>query len=53
MQVRNPRYGSCTVVEAINQRIGSYLALKTLLSLLLGVISYGVMALYGLLSTGE
>jgi AI-2 transport protein TqsA len=36
------------VVEAINQRIGSYLALKTLLSLLLGVVSYGVMALYGL-----
>ncbi len=36
------------VVEAINQRIGSYLALKTLLSLLLGVTSYGVMALYGL-----
>lgn len=36
------------VIGAINRRIGSYLALKTLLSLLLGVVSYGVMALYGL-----
>jgi len=36
------------VIRAINQRIGSYLALKTLLSLLLGVLSYGVMRLYGL-----
>jgi AI-2 transport protein TqsA len=36
------------VIEAINQRIGSYLALKTLLSLLLGVVSYGVMRLFGL-----
>ena len=36
------------VIEAINRRIGSYLALKTLLSLLLGVVSYGVMVLYGL-----
>ena len=36
------------VMAAINRRIGSYLALKTLLSLLLGVVSYGVMALFGL-----
>ena len=36
------------VIGAINRRIGSYLALKTLLSLLLGGVSYGVMALYGL-----
>jgi AI-2 transport protein TqsA len=36
------------VIETINRRIGSYLALKTLLSLLLGVVSYGVMRLYGL-----
>lgn len=36
------------VIEAINRRIGSYLALKTLLSLLLGVVSYGAMAMYGL-----
>jgi predicted PurR-regulated permease PerM len=36
------------VIAAINRRIGSYLALKTLLSLLLGVVSYGVMALFGL-----
>jgi len=36
------------VVQAINQRIGSYLALKTLLSLLLGVSSYVVMRLFGL-----
>jgi predicted PurR-regulated permease PerM len=36
------------VIEAVNRRIGSYLALKTLLSLLLGVVSYGVMRLYGL-----
>lgn len=36
------------VIETINRRIGSYLALKTLLSLLLGVVSYGVMLLFGL-----
>jgi predicted PurR-regulated permease PerM len=36
------------VIQAINRRIGSYLALKTLLSLLLGVLSYAVMRLYGL-----
>jgi predicted PurR-regulated permease PerM len=36
------------LVAAINQRIGSYLALKTLLSLLLAAVSYGVMALFGL-----
>ena len=36
------------VVVAINRRIGSYLALKTLLSLLLGVSSYVVMRLFGL-----
>jgi predicted PurR-regulated permease PerM len=36
------------VIGAINRRIGSYLALKTLLSLLLGAASYAVMALYGL-----
>jgi len=36
------------VIETINRRIGSYLALKTLLSILLGVVSWAVMALYGL-----
>ncbi len=36
------------VIGAINQRIGSYLALKTLISLLLGVLSYVVMRLFGL-----
>ncbi len=36
------------VIEAINRRIGSYLALKTLISLLLGLVSYGVMRLFGL-----
>jgi len=36
------------VIEAINRRIGSYLALKTLLSLLLGVTSYVVMRVFGL-----
>jgi predicted PurR-regulated permease PerM len=36
------------VIEAINRRIGSYLALKTLLSLLLGLVSYAVMRLFGL-----
>jgi predicted PurR-regulated permease PerM len=36
------------LIGAINRRIGSYLALKTLLSLLLGAVSYAVMALYGL-----
>ena len=36
------------VVVAINRRIGRYLALKTLLSLLLAVASYVVMRLFGL-----
>jgi len=36
------------VVATINRRIGSYLALKTLLSLLLAVASYVVMRLFGL-----
>jgi AI-2 transport protein TqsA len=36
------------VIGTINRRIGSYLALKTLLSILLGVVSWAVMALYGL-----
>jgi predicted PurR-regulated permease PerM len=36
------------VIATINRRIGSYLALKTLLSLLLGVVSYVVMRLFGL-----
>ena len=36
------------VIRTINRRIGSYLALKTLLSLLLGVVSYVVMRMYGL-----
>ena len=36
------------VIETINRRIGSYLALKTLLSILLGVVSWVVMALFGL-----
>lgn len=37
-----------TVIGTINRRIGSYLALKTLLSVLLGAVSWAVMALYGL-----
>jgi predicted PurR-regulated permease PerM len=36
------------VIEAINRRIGSYLALKTLLSIALGALSWVVMALFGL-----
>ncbi|MCA3219311.1 MAG: AI-2E family transporter [Burkholderiales bacterium] len=36
------------VLAAINQRIGSYLALKTVISLLLGLVSYGVMRLLNL-----
>jgi AI-2 transport protein TqsA len=36
------------VITAINRRIGSYLALKTLVSLLLGASSYVVMRLFGL-----
>lgn len=36
------------VIGTINRRIGSYLALKTVLSVLLGVVSYGVMLLFGL-----
>jgi AI-2 transport protein TqsA len=36
------------VIGTINQRIGSYLALKTLLSVLLALISYAVMRMYDL-----
>lgn len=36
------------VVDTINQRIGSYLALKTVLSVLLGLVSYAVMKVFGL-----
>jgi len=36
------------VIETINRRIGSYLALKTLISVLLGAASYVVMRLFGL-----
>jgi predicted PurR-regulated permease PerM len=36
------------VIQAINRRIGSYLALKTLLSILLGAVSWGIMRLFGL-----
>jgi predicted PurR-regulated permease PerM len=36
------------VVDTINRRIGSYLALKTVLSVLLGVVSYAVMKVFGL-----
>ena len=35
------------VIKAINARIGSYLALKSLLSLLLGSVSWVIMALFG------
>jgi AI-2 transport protein TqsA len=36
------------VIQAINRRIGSYLALKTVLSILLGVVCWVIMALFGL-----
>ncbi len=36
------------VIQAINRRIGSYLALKTVLSALLGAVSWVIMALWGL-----
>ncbi|HMO45806.1 MAG TPA: AI-2E family transporter [Rubrivivax sp.] len=36
------------IIGTINRRIGSYLALKTLLSILLGAVSWAVMRLYGL-----
>jgi AI-2 transport protein TqsA len=36
------------LIRVINRRIGSYLALKTILSLLLGAVSWAVMALFGL-----
>jgi predicted PurR-regulated permease PerM len=36
------------VIETINRRIGSYLALKTLLSVLLGAVSWVIMASFGL-----
>ena len=37
-----------TITDEINRRIGSYLALKTVLSVLLGALSWVVMALAGL-----
>ncbi|HYN60628.1 MAG TPA: AI-2E family transporter, partial [Rubrivivax sp.] len=36
------------VIQTINRRIGSYLALKTLLSILLGGVSWAIMMLFGL-----
>jgi AI-2 transport protein TqsA len=36
------------VIKAINGRIGSYLALKSLLSFLLGAVSWVIMSLFGL-----
>ena len=36
------------VIGAINRRIGSYLAMKTVLSILLGGVSWAIMALFGL-----
>jgi predicted PurR-regulated permease PerM len=37
-----------SITNAINRRIGSYLALKTFLSLFLGAISWTIMAFVGL-----
>jgi predicted PurR-regulated permease PerM len=36
------------IIQTINRRIGSYLALKTLLSILLGAVSWAIMLLFGL-----
>ena len=36
------------VIQAINRRIGAYLALKTIISVLLGAVSWGIMTLFGL-----
>ncbi|MFO1315927.1 MAG: AI-2E family transporter [Burkholderiales bacterium] len=36
------------IFESVNARVGSYLALKTFLGFLQGVLSFGIMALYGL-----
>ncbi len=36
------------VISDINDRIGTYLALKTLINIILGVISYAIMALLGI-----
>jgi AI-2 transport protein TqsA len=36
------------VIRAINRRIGAYLALKTIISVLLGAVSWGIMTLFGL-----
>lgn len=36
------------VVTDINQRVGRYLAVKTLINVVLGVVSYGIMAVFGL-----
>jgi predicted PurR-regulated permease PerM len=36
------------LIQIINRRIGSYLALKTLLSILLGAVSWVIMVLFGL-----
>jgi predicted PurR-regulated permease PerM len=36
------------VLQVINRRIGGYLALKTVISVLLGAVSWGIMSLFGL-----
>jgi predicted PurR-regulated permease PerM len=36
------------IIVHINQRVGTYLALKTLLSLLIGLVSWAIMAFFGL-----
>ncbi len=36
------------VIQAINRRIGAYLALKTIISVLLGAVSWVIMTLFGL-----
>jgi len=36
------------VIRVINRRIGAYLALKTIISVLLGAVSWGIMTLFGL-----
>ena len=40
------------IIGDINRRIGAYLAYKTLLSILLGAVSWAVMAVYGLQFAG-
>lgn len=37
-----------TVIRAVNSRIGTYLAMKTMINIVLALVSYGIMRLWGI-----